>query len=246
MDMQQVSMAIRELQNKFVNVEQWATKTDDIIADHAGHIDHQRSRIESQARHGADVTTKMSTITSDLKEFARQAVESDSTLKASIASVVEMIGNEVKKLEAHTKDAVLVVESGLAEVDATMKRRTETLKAQGETVAARVAKIEEVINNMAGAGPQQQQQPPQQPRQHQQPAPEGSDPFAHGSDPWSQGASGQAGRPEHFDIGGGGQGAGGQTGGGATGATGEGGGFSGGGGFGGHTGGGGFDGVDGP
>ena len=111
MDQTQISMAIRDLQLKFTNIETWATTVNDSITDHAGHIDHQKVRIESFSAHGRTVTSKISEITADVKEFARQAVENDTTSKASIASVVELLGNEVEKLKQFTRDAGLALEA---------------------------------------------------------------------------------------------------------------------------------------
>ena len=88
LDQQQVSMAIRDLQMKFSRIDDWAVTVQESVTDHAGHIDHHRDRLESFALRSTTLGTDMGQVKTDLKEFARQAVESDSVLKASVASVV--------------------------------------------------------------------------------------------------------------------------------------------------------------
>jgi uncharacterized tellurite resistance protein B-like protein len=225
MDQTQISMAIRDLQLKFTNIETWATTVNDSITDHAGHIDHQKVRIESFAMHGRTVTGKISEISADVKEFARQTVENDSTSKAAIASVVELLGNEVEKLKQFTRDAGLALEARVCalearpgiqtadgkvlEIENTMVRRTELLREQGVAVNARLDKLEHE-NATAQQQQQQQQQPP--PSAQQRPA----DPMAGGNDAWSYTRSQTQHTPQaqHFDIGGGGGGVNGYGGGG--------------------------------
>ena len=207
MDQTQISMAIRDLQQKFASIESWAVTVNDSVTDHAGHIDHQKARIESFALHGRTVTTKISETTADVKEFARQAVENDSAAKAAIASVVELLGNEVEKLKQYTRDAGLALEnrvnllegkardtpggqaqagsSKVDEVEATMIRRTELLREQSATIAAKVEKLEAHVAASQQQQQQQQQQMPQQP-----------DPMAGGNDAWSHARS----HTQHFDV----------------------------------------------
>ena len=224
MDQQQITSAIRELQQKYVNVEAWASIVNDAIGDHAGHIDHQKARVDVLVTHGQTVNAKLDVLTAGANEYAKQAIESDVSLKASIASVVELLGNEVEKLKGHTRDAVQILEvkidsignvtrggqassqasdAKIMEVESTMVRRTELLREQGVTVTARIDKLEAMI--AAAQQQQQQQQMPQQP-----PSGPHADPMAGGNDAWSHArAHTHAPHAQHFDIGGHGGGGGG-------------------------------------
>ena len=256
---EQMSTYIRDLQNKFSSIETWALTVNDAIGDHAFHIDHAKTRIESFSEHGRKVSTELGQVKSDVKEFARQAVESDSVLKASVASVVQLLSSEVDKLNKHTAEAFETLDKKMSAgpetrlnaieaqlragsaggasvgepttrlnaIEAQLISRTDILRDQGNSVAARVSKIEHFIAEGARSAV------PPQPTS----AARVADPFANGADPWAQPASAQArpanaqGSPQHFDMGsnignmggnGGQAGSGGQTGG-QTGDSGHGG-----------------------